>query len=393
MPSYGFSTSLGFVSPTDADLLQTYIDYWFAETGILIDGAQASPDLDAAKTTARILKDAWDDVAATYGSAFVSSSEGASLRNLLYPFIGPPLPDSFSEVVLPLAGVALTNVPAGSAVRLGSDGPGATTWVLQTPVVIPGNGTFRYSVAGPKTALSPSIWTIATPVAGWVTVGPNPADAVLGRLAETDNEYRLRFVSAIVGGIIGQAIGAVPGVTSVMLFENPTDIPDSFWGATHWLEALVQGGDDTAIALAIQDSRTYTVNLLGTTTVVVPDPLTPTGTKDISFSRPNEIDVWVDINIIKGEGYSSDTSPAAITARENAIKAQIVTWSLTRQVGEDVTAFQVAAQALFTPGVPGIANVNPAKVGTSFPAGDAEVVAEVRDLLVFDVARITVTGA
>jgi hypothetical protein len=391
VPAYGFSTSLGFVSPTDADLLTTYIEYFFTETGILIDQTQASPDLDTAKTVARILKDAWDDAAGTYASGSVGGAEGAGLRNLLYPFIGPPLPDSFSTVVLPLTGVALTNVPAGSAVRLDSDGAGATTWVLSAPVVIPGDGTFVYQTAGAKTAAAASTWTIATPVAGWATAGPNVAAAVKGRLAETDLEYRQRFALSVQEQIIGAAVAAVPGVTTVRLFENPTDVPDSFWGQTHWLEVLVQGGDDTEIAEAIQAARTYTVNLLGTTTETIPDDFTPSGTKDILFSRPEDVDVWVELTITKGEGYSLDTSAAAIAAREDAIRTQILTWGETRAVGLNVSVGQIAAQVMLTPTVPGIFEITGFVDDNAVPI-TTSVVAEVRQLLVFDAARIDLIG-
>lgn len=392
MPAYGFDTTLGFVSPTLAEIQQTYVDYWFTETGIIIDQTQASPDLDAAKTTARILFDVWSDAAGTYASNYVGSSEGASLRNLLYPFIGPPQPDSSSTVVLPLAGVALTNVPAGSAVRLDSDGAGATTWVLQAPVVIPDDGTFAFSTVGPKTAADASTWNIATPVLGWITTGPNVAAATKGRLAETGLEYRQRFTDSVTGQFIGAALAAVGDVTSVKLFENPTDTPDSYWGLTHWLEPLVQGGDSVEIATALQASRTYTVQLLGTTTETIPDDFTPSGTIDISYSQPNEVDVWVELTLERGEGYSLDTSTAAKDARRDAIKAWILLWAAGRKVGEDATAAQVMARAMFTPEVPGISNISPAFIGLGNPPAATTVVAEVRDLLVFAAGRITINN-
>lgn len=391
MPDYGFSTTLGFVSPTLEQLKDTYAEYYFAETGVLIDQGEASPTRDDANTVARMLKAAWDDAAGTYGAHFVGSSTGAALRNLLYPFIGEPLPDSASTVVLPLAGIAATLVPAGSTVTLSTDGANATPWTLLANVVIPGDGTFQYGAPGPKSADIGSSWTIATPVPGWVSAGPNPAVASLGRLAETDLEYRQRFSFAIMNTILAAAVTNVDGVTNVRVFENQTDIPDIYWGATHWVELLVEGGDDTEIAIAIQSARTYTVNLLGSTTVSIPDSFTPSGSIDIRFSRPNLVDVWVELTITKGEGYSTDTSVAAIGARELAIRNQILSWAANREVGLDATAFQVAAIASQTPTVPGIANIV-ATIDTVNPPIDSVVVAQVRDLLVFDAARILLVG-
>lgn len=392
MADFGFDTALGFVSPTLEQLKEDYAEKYFQETGILIDQGEASPTRDDANTIARMMKAVWDDVAGVYGSGFVGTSQGAALRNLLLPFIGEPIPDTASTVVLPLAGVAATVVPAGSTVLLDTDGPNAAPWVLEADVVIPGDGTFAYSVPGPKTAAASSTWTIGTPVFGWASAGPNVAPASVGRLAETDIEYRQRFAASVVGTILVARVAAVDGVTNVTVFENQTDIPDSFWGATHWVELLVEGGDNTDIANAIHPAgRTYSVQLLGDTTVTVPDAATPSGTFDVRFSRPNLVDVWCELTITKGEGYSSDTSAAAIAARELAIRNQILAWAALRSVGLDVTAFQVAAIAAATPTVPGIANIT-ATVGLVNPPVDASVVAEVRDLLVFDAARILLNG-
>jgi hypothetical protein len=101
--------------------------------------------------------------------------------------------------------------------------------------------------------------------------------------------------------------------------------------------------------------------------------------------------VWVELTITKGEGYSSDTSAAAVTAREDAIKAQIVAWGATRAVGLNVSVGQIAAQAMATPTVPGIFEISgfvgivPAPVTTT-------VIADVRQLLVFAAVRIDLSG-
>jgi len=390
--AFGFDTTLGYVSPTFEQLLQDFADKYEAATGIVVDLEQPSPTLDLLRTMARIAKAQYDDGAGTYGSGFIGSSSEAALQNLISPFIGPPLAATSSTVVLPLAGVALTNVPAGSAVTLSTDGPGADTWVLLAPVVIPGDGTFAYSQTGPKSAGAGSAWTIATPVAGWATAGPNVADASQGRAAETELEYRARFTQSQGSGLILAAVLAVPGVTSASIFENPTDIPDAFWGATHWFEVLVQGGDDTAIAEAIQATRCLTNQTLGNVTIAVTALGFPGDMVDIRFSRPTLVNVWIDITITKGEGYSSDTSAAAISTRVNAITDYVVAWGDGRSVGDDLYSFQVAANAYNTPTVPGIATAV-ALIGTSDPPLLTEIVAGPRDLLVFDASRIDVFGA
>ena len=386
---FGFSTTTGFTSPTLAELEADLVAKYQAVSGILVDLAIASPEADRIRADALMFKAAYDDAAGVYGAGFVGSSSGAALRNLLLPVIGEPLAATKSTVVLPLAGVALTNVASGSAVTLDSDGPGAVQWLLQAPVIIPGNGTFAYSQTGPKTAAAASAWTIATPVAGWTTAGPNVAAAALGRNAETEAQYRARYLAALRLGRLVAEVAALEGVTSVGLFENETDVPDTYWGATHWVELLVEGGDDNEIGQTIKDNITWGVNTLGTTTVAVTGP----GRTSVSFSRPNLVDLWVEMTIIQGEDYSADSSAAAKTARENAIKSRIVTWGQGRAVGLDVSSAQIVVQAMSTPTVPGILDITPAFVEDVNPPTTTIVVANTRDRLVFDATRISIIGA
>lgn len=388
-----FSTTLGFVTQTFDELFAALIVSYQAESGILVDPlAEGDPVRDMLATMARALVAVEQSQSGTYGSGFVGTSTGAALRNLLFPFIGEPLVATSSTVVLALGGVALTNVPAGSGVTLNTDGPGASQWLLVAPVVLPANGTFAYSATGPKTAAAGSAWTIATPVAGWSTIAVNAADAVLGRVEETELQYRQRFAVAAQARLLVSKVSSISGVTAVSIFENQTDVPDVFWGATHWFELLVVGGADQEIADSIHEYRPVTTQSIGTTTQAVNDAAYPGGVTAERFSRPNAIDVYVAITITKGEGYSLDTSAAAITARETAISDRVVAWGNARTIGLDVTSGQVFGQVITTPSVPGIADLV-VFVDVVFPAVSAIVVADVRDQLVFDSTRITIVGA
>lgn len=389
---YGFSTATGFNSPTFGQLLARFGEYYDAETGVTLDRELETPTLALGRTIARMFKAAYDDQFGTYSSGYIGGSAGAALRNQLYPFIGAPLNDVASTVPLPLAGTPGTKVSAGSTVKLDADGAGAAAWTLQADVELPGTGLFRYAVPGPKSAPAGSTWSIATPVNGWSSAGPNVDDASKGRLAETDAEYRKRYALSITGTRIAAEVAKVPGVTAVTVFENPTDIPDLFWGATHWVEVLVQGGDNALIAQAIHRARGYSsVWTLGSVTVDVPDSNYASGSSRTRFSRPTETSVYTTLTITKGEGYSSDTSPAAIAAREDAIRSQIMAWSLLRRAGLDVTGFQIAVVAASTPSVPGIAEIT-ALVDTVDPPVATIVSAQPRELLVFDPGRIKLVG-
>lgn len=400
MPLPAFSTTTGFGSPTFDEILVDIRDKYEAQTGILVDLNQgegnADPTLGWMRTLAAITKGTYDDMAGTYASGFVGTSSGAGLRNLLYPYIGEPLAATASVVELICTGTPLAVIGSPVSVTLTSDGASAVRWSTTAPFAFDGAGfatvEFTYEATGPKSAAAGSNWTIATPTPDWTGVGVNAAPAAEGRDAETDIEYRLRFEASTRYGALLAAVLGVDGVTSANLFENPTDIPDAFWGATHWLEVLVVGGADDEIAQAIFDNRAFGVNTLGTDSGIAVAPAFPGGTAVQEFSRQNDVDVWTELTIVKGEGYPADNSAAAIAAREQAIRDQILAWASTRAVGLDVTAFQVATVAAVTPAVPGIANISPAFVGLVNPPLDATVVAGPRDLLIFDAARIILNG-
>jgi hypothetical protein len=337
------------------------------------------------------MKGAWDSDAGTYSSGAIGTATGAALRNKLYPFIGPPLGDTPSTVTLPLTGAGV--VSANSTVRLDADGAGGLNWILQAPVNLPGDGLFAYAEPGAKSAEAGSTWTITSGPGGWLTAEPNVAAATVGRLAETEAQYRQRFKLSIQGKAIAKEVLKVIGVTAVSIFENESDIPDAYWGATHWVEVLVQGGDDALVAAAIRRANKFGTKTVGNTSVMVPEAnYQPAEEVSVNFSRPDLVDVWVELTITKGEDYSQDTSAAAIAAREEAIKTQIVTWGNQRRVGLDVYGQQIAAQAMATPSVPGIATVFPHLVGLSDPPLAVAITAGVRDLLVFASARIELNG-
>lgn len=81
---------------------------------------------------------------------------------------------------------------------------------------------------GPIAAPANSLTQIVTPVAGWVSL-TNPQAGITGRNEETDAELRLRRAqslhlqgAATVEAITSRVKQEVPGVTSVIVFENVT---------------------------------------------------------------------------------------------------------------------------------------------------------------------------
>jgi len=92
--------------------------------------------------------------------------------------------------------------------------------------------TFRAQAYGPIPAPAGTLTEILTPVPGWIRL-TNFQAGVTGRFQETDEELRLRRANSlrVIGAATVEAIRSrllqeVPGVTSVLVFENVTMTQD-----------------------------------------------------------------------------------------------------------------------------------------------------------------------
>src|SRR5262245_27482960 len=160
--------------------------------------------------------------------------------------------------------------------------------------------------SGPVVGVARDITQIQTPVGGWGSAR-NLADATLGADEMSDEGLRqLRRVELSSGGVATQnairaALLLVNGVTSATVFVNNTDAVNSDGMPPHSVEALVQapvGADvDQAILNTLFDSVAAGIAYQGTTTGTVIDSQGTAQT--VKFSRPQVINVFVDITLIK----------------------------------------------------------------------------------------------
>jgi len=237
---------------------------------------------------------------------------------------------------------------------------------------------------GPVQGYAGTITMIDSPVAGWGGVY-NLLDASPGQFAETDAELRIRRAQEIasIGSAPLDAIRAellrVPGVTSVTVFENTTDVTVD--GITpHAVEALIEGGDETAIREALFAAVAAGIETCGGVSGSVVD--TAGNSHTIKFSRPTSVNIYATLLVTKDPGVFPVDGDAQI-------KAAIVAWGDARGVGRDTVASAVAAQA-FT--VPGVLDVPTVYIGTAPSPGTSTTIAiSVRQRAVYDTSRITVT--
>jgi uncharacterized phage protein gp47/JayE len=234
---------------------------------------------------------------------------------------------------------------------------------------------------GPIEAPAGFLTTRESSVAGWSAV-TNPIAGDLGADVETDAAYKLRQAEDLASpgsssqpGLLS-ALRDVPGVTSVSILGNDTDgtvdaVPP------HSFEAIIEGGDNDAIAAKIFAEKAPGDGTSGSVTRVV------TSEDGIGFSirftRPADINFYIAISVRVNSDYPGST----------ALKDALAAWAnVFHTPGTDVSPSRIAAKAFETPGV---YDVPVCTAGISHPGGAAIVPVDVRSRAKFAAVRITVT--
>jgi uncharacterized phage protein gp47/JayE len=292
-----------------------------------------------------------------------------------------------STVTLTLTGTPLT--PITNAVVSDVNG---ILWSLPSLVVIGSGGSVMVSAicqqsgpisAGPGTVIYP----VGGFTTGWTGV-TNAAAAASGTPAESDSQLRARQVISValpsstrLAGTTAE-VEAVPGVTRTNILENQSSVTDSFGNESHSLTCVVEGGTDLAVATAIFNNRGIGPNTQGATVptmtiVAVTDPNSGNVT-NIGFVRPTYVPIYVSLSV---HGLTS----AFTTATQAAIKAALVLYLNSLEIGEEVTLSALYAVALsVTPNllVP-IFSVRALTLGTApSPGGTSDI-----SLLFYQVAQ------
>lgn len=183
-----------------------------------------------------------------------------------------------------------------------------------------------------------TITTIVNPITGVNSIS-NTEATTGGQDAETDTELRSRYFQTLqVAGkatlnAIQSNVLQVTGVRNVLAIENDTNATvDGL--PPHSVEVVVDGGDDTAIAQAILESKPAGIATFGNTSITVQD-ISNTD-RIINFNRPTLVDVWVNITLsVNNSVFPADGDDQvqdiivdyvnALGVRAFVIEAQLVT--------------------------------------------------------------------
>lgn len=196
------------------------------------------------------------------------------------------------------------------------------------------NGGFTAGSSGAQTCLEGELDSVSSPVTGWVSVY-NYQEGVLGTDLEGDTALRLRREQASRSikargtdpSVAAHLVEDVPGVTSAVVTSNRRNATDETGRPPKSFEALVVGGDDTAVAQCIHQNQASGIQSYGNTSIPITDD---NGDEQIiSFSRPVPWYLWIKVS------YSAYDEEALST--EGEIVQAIMDWA-TREytVGKDV---------------------------------------------------------
>ena len=294
----------------NADEIRTEIETEFLTAyGDGIDFSANTPDGQLVGTLTEREAIIQELIQAVYFSQYPDSAEGVSLDNVRSITGQQRLGNEKTKVTLTLgtAGGSPVTIPIGSQARNPTTGIIFNTLI---EVEIPALGTIDVDAEsvdfGAFDNVIGSITEVFTPISGWDTV-TNNADAVQGRLAETDPEFRLSSSSNLTiaqGGTL-RAIenyirNNVDGVTFVGSRSNRTKfVVDSL--PPHSINMIVEGGLDQDIFDAIYIANSGGIEMYGLVNGFAVDSL---GSNiPVGFSRPVTQDIYLIVNLVVNIDY------------------------------------------------------------------------------------------
>lgn len=334
----------------------------------------------------------WEIAEEAYNAFNPSAATGAALSNLVQLNGIERLRATKSRVQVTLSGTTGTIIPQGSLISTSDTGNEFST-VSEIVLDGAGNGSvFATSVDfGPVQALAGTLTQIDTPITGWSTV-TNSFDADLGSKEETDVELRARRERSVA--IAGQAmvdsifaaVANIDGVTNTVVLENDTNSTDGNGLPPHSFQVIAVGGTSADIAQTIWNKKPAGIASFGNVSETILD--SQGISHDISFSRPTEVDIYVEVTVTPDENYPSNG--------DELIKQAIVDYANGDLV--DGRGFSLGDNVIYTRLYTPINSVQgheiaDLKIGaTPSPTGTSNIIISATEIASFTVSNITVNS-
>ena len=201
----------------------------------------------------------------------------------------------------------------------------------------------------------------------------NPADTSGGTERETDEELRRRAKKELGSGsrasqqALIRAARRVQGVVAASIFANDQDPINTVDGLEpHEVEVVVEGGNSNDVAQALFESKAAGDVFVGGihgSEVIETVSLSNGQEKEISYSNPEEVQIYVDVDITVTDEYLG----------ENEIKDSIVSYvgGLLSSGNEDSGKIRVGDDVIFGEigyairDVPGVFDIQSLTIGTT----------------------------
>ncbi len=322
MSTYPLPTLAGQVTPTGFSA-PSYSDIYASEiateqsifgSDIVLDSFSQDGQRLVARCAA--INDANNMAEAVYNSFFPGNAQGTGLAALVQINGLTKNVPTDSTAVLTLGGVVGTVSYGWKAIDTNNN-----IWDIPDGTEIGQSGTVQVTAtcetAGAVTALAGAINRPYTIVDGWQTV-TNAAAATAGLPVETDAALRRRQAASTALPAIGPldsimaAVAQSGGVGRYQGYENDTDATDANGIPAGQIAVVVEGGNATAIAQAIQTKKAPGIGTYGTTSVQMTDqkgvPIT------INFFELTDVAIYAAMTIQPLNGYVSTTGTAAVNA-------------------------------------------------------------------------------
>jgi uncharacterized phage protein gp47/JayE len=299
-------TAQGITAPTFSDILSSY---QASVRSIFGSDIYIDPDSKDGQLLALLAQAQFDSnqaAIAVYNSYNPQTALGVSLDSAVKVNSIRRQVATNSTAVLLIVGQAETEIFRGIA----SDTLGRL-WDLPTQVIIPSNGeilvTATAETQGALQASANTINTAYTQVIGWQSV-TNPEAAQPGDPVESDGQLRERqristsISASTTASALLSRVSNVPDVRRAQLYVNDTDSTNDLGIPSHSFVMVVQGGDQTAIAQAIEAAKNVGAGTAGDTLVSVNDPQgIPI---DIRFTVLKEVPITVNVHIKTLSGFN-----------------------------------------------------------------------------------------
>ena len=237
---------------------------------------------------------------------------------------------------------------------------------------------------GEKIAEANSLNVIKTPVLGWATT-TNPLAASVGSELETDEQLRLRFrntkftQSSNIMDSLYSDLSNVTGVSGLAVYDNDTDFEDVNGLPPHSFNVVILGGESEDIAETIWLNKPLGIASVGNVSVEIID--SQNFPRDIYFTRPDPVVVYIDVDLSTDANYPADGA--------DRIRSAIIEYAENNfGVGDDIVYSR-----LYTP----INSVNGHQINSLFigtspsPVGTTNIPLEFDEIGSFSSVNIIVT--